>query len=571
MIRTAAVVAHFDPDNQIDPTFRILLQDLESLCDLVVLVSTSQLAPQHIPDSPKVLTICRPNIGYDFYSYRVGIIKVLERATPEHMFLLNSSFLITRNAKFRETLSEMLLRLDRVEVIGATASNQWQWHLQSYLIAFRGSLLRSDWLQSWLNGISPRDSKIETILAGELGLSSAIRSQTVSVDVMFQPSLTSKRRGMMTWAIKSLSLSNFLKVLKPSFWRALSQFNPTHFLARELASDLGIVKTELVRSNPHRLPLKWLRTVSDDKEYAQIQAYVQRSQAHYRPSIGSMTTLTKSEHPWPSIRLASSAAQRQAGVKIAVVVHLFYPELADEIYRLLRNIVEPFDLIVTTPREGATSGLLDMFSPLASSVTIAVSENRGRDVGPFIAVHRAGLLERYEAVLKLHSKRSTYSEQGQFWQQNLFRQLCGESLTVMRTLELLRRGDVGVVGPHDYYLTNPHYWGANRATVWRLMQSLSPASPLTEADVPLGFFAGTMFWFTPRALSPLHDIPDSLLDFEPEGGQQDGTLAHALERLFGLLARHRNLAVTSVHMDGRDMRAISTHAHTVPVLKTPPA
>ncbi|WP_454696904.1 rhamnan synthesis F family protein [Achromobacter aegrifaciens] len=570
MVRTAAVVAHFDPDNLLDPTFRLVLEDLEALCDLIILVSTSKLATEEIPASPKIITICRPNIGYDFYSYRVGIAALLERTAPERVLLLNSSFLITRRKKFQETLNTLLLQLDDAEIVGATASRQWQWHLQSYLIAFRGSVLQSGWMQSWLRELSPRNTKTETILSGELGLSSAISTNAVRVKTLFTPSPASGRRAMVKWAFKSLTSTTALRVLRPSFWRALPQFNPTHFQAHELAQDLGLIKTELVRNNPHGLKLDWLRMESDDVVYQQIQSYVKRSGTRYQSRQGAMTTLTSADSPWPAIRILSSSPPRQPGVRVCVVVHIFYPELAHEIYTLLRNIVEPFDLIVTTPHEGAISALLDTFAPLASSVTIALSENRGRDVGPFIAVHRAGLLDHYDAILKLHSKRSTYSEQGQFWQQSLFRQLCGDSLTVMRTLELLRSGRAGIVGPHDYYLTHPHYWGANRATVWRLLQSLSD-TPLLEKDVPLGFFAGTMFWFTPQALAPLHDIPDSLLNFEPEGGKQDGTLAHALERLFGQVARHRGLTVTSLAMAGRDMEDISTHDHTVPVLNKPPS
>ena len=41
-----------------------------------------------------------------------------------------------------------------------------------------------------------------------------------------------------------------------------------------------------------------------------------------------------------------------------------------------------------------------------------------------------------------------------------------------------------------------------------------------------------MFWFTPKAFESLK-LPEIIsLDFEKEAGQQDGTLAHAYERVF---------------------------------------
>ncbi len=569
MSRTAAVVAHFDPDNLLDSTFRAVLDDLEARCDAIILVTTSELAPQDIPTSTKVRTICRPNIGYDFYSYRVGIAALLEQGGCDRLLLLNSSYLITDRTRYQQAVTDMLQRLDRSDVVGVTQSRQWQWHLQSYLLALRGSVLSSPWFQAWLSTLSPRNSKIETILSGELGLSSAIMASQAKVDVLFRPTPSEQRQAIALWGYKRLTPKTLPHIMRPSFWRTLGQFNPTHFQARALALRAGLVKTELVRNNPHQLSLTWMPETCSPHEFEAIQQLVERARAHYRSERGNLTTLETATNPLPWQRIIHSAPVGQPGVRVAVIAHIFYPELAKEIYSLIRNIVEPFDLIITTPHEGAIASLIDTFSDLAASVTISLSENRGRDVGPFLAVHRSGLLERYDAVLKLHSKKSTYSERGQDWQQSLFSQLCRDSQTVNRSIALLRAGRAGMVGPHDYYLSHPHYWGANQAVVQKLAQSLV-TTPLQDKDVPLGFFAGTMFWFAPKAIAPLHDIPEALLDFEPENGKQDGTLAHALERLFGILPRLSGYTVTSLALAGRDFNEFTTLGNTVPVLKKPP-
>ena len=61
---------------------------------------------------------------------------------------------------------------------------------------------------------------------------------------------------------------------------------------------------------------------------------------------------------------------------------------------------------------------------------------------------------------------------------------------------------------------------------------------------PESFPAGSMFWGRAAAFTPLLDVEESLLDFEPELGRIDGTTAHALERLMGAVAEARRFHVS---------------------------
>ena len=53
------------------------------------------------------------------------------------------------------------------------------------------------------------------------------------------------------------------------------------------------------------------------------------------------------------------------------------------------------------------------------------------------------------------------------------------------------------------------------------------------------FPAGSMFWFRVAALEGLDDLILGEDAFEPECGQIDGTLAHAIERFVALFAEQR--------------------------------
>jgi hypothetical protein len=50
-------------------------------------------------------------------------------------------------------------------------------------------------------------------------------------------------------------------------------------------------------------------------------------------------------------------------------------------------------------------------------------------------------------------------------------------------------------------------------------------------DYPCEFPAGSVFWARAKTLRPLTEANFSLDEFDPEQGQTDGTLAHAIERM----------------------------------------
>ena len=149
-------------------------------------------------------------------------------------------------------------------------------------------------------------------------------------------------------------------------------------------------------------------------------------------------------------------------------------------------------------------------------------------MAPFLLLLAQIRDDDHKILLKLHTKKSTHRIDGAVWRSELLSNLLDPEL-VSVTLNALRRpGPFGIVGPKGHIVSMRTYRGANIDRVRQYSHELGVAS-LNEDEDP--FVAGSMFFARAASLTPLLNLGLSIDDFEPELGQVDGTLAHALERL----------------------------------------
>jgi GT2 family glycosyltransferase len=212
-----------------------------------------------------------------------------------------------------------------------------------------------------------------------------------------------------------------------------------------------------------------------------------------------------------------------------MVAHVFYPELWPEIAAIWQTLPTRSSLLVTTPHgKGSEIRALAGNDP---AIEIYESENRGRDIAPFLALLNAGRLDRFDAVLKIHTKKSSHLRQGDLRRRLLYTVLAGNPGNVRRILRQFSNSTVGIVGPVRFFRASDFYWLGNRALVETLCSRMQPKAPVRP-----GFFEGSMFWFRPQALAALRGLGLRQADFDAETGQLNGTLHHAIERTFTLSA-----------------------------------
>lgn len=253
-------------------------------------------------------------------------------------------------------------------------------------------------------------------------------------------------------------------------------------------------------------------------------------------AIQELLTPSGLSQRWQGVPLIDSTrSDNVSNSRIAICLHLFYPEMWPILKNFLTAIPEPYDIFISVP-DFACTPTLAKIAKEHPAVYFIPCQNRGRDILPFVHCLKLGIFEKYEAVCKIHSKRSPHMSNGDQWLKQSLHSLLGDAASISNILEQFRDNpNLGLLGPLNTVIRKgePLHKGCNNFLVSRIAETAH--LPNNSLDSP--FFSGTMFWFRPTALLGLRDLNLQKEDFPIEMGQTDGTLAHAIERLMWPLAR----------------------------------
>jgi len=235
--------------------------------------------------------------------------------------------------------------------------------------------------------------------------------------------------------------------------------------------------------------------------------------------------------PLPAIRPDDAPDPR---APVAVVIHLFYPEMWAEFAAALAAQRFAFDLYVTTSVPGDDSAALAArITAEFPAARVWNMPNHGRDIFPFVHLAGSGVLAGYRAICKLHSKKSPHRDDGPDWRAALIGGILGApDQTAARLAAFLAQDTAGIWVADGHHMTGDDWWGVNRTCAAALLAR----GGITLPARPLSFPAGSIYWIKPAVLDRLTTLRLTAADFEPEQALVDGTTAHAVERIMGYLA-----------------------------------
>ena len=206
---------------------------------------------------------------------------------------------------------------------------------------------------------------------------------------------------------------------------------------------------------------------------------------------------------------------------VLVVMHAYYPDDLDAFSPYLRRLPNTCHVVITCPMN--THDVCRRWAARSDlSATIIETVNRGRDWGPFVAVAQELGLPSTRGVLKLHTKRSPHREDGSVWLEHVLEGLVPSEDTADQVTAIFEAGKLDVLAAPGT-LSSATDWTPHRSTVKTFYADIA-------GDTAFEFPAGSMFWMSSRLLKAIGALDISISDYEPELGQLDGTMAHALER-----------------------------------------
>jgi len=218
---------------------------------------------------------------------------------------------------------------------------------------------------------------------------------------------------------------------------------------------------------------------------------------------------------------------------IAILFHVFYIDIWKEIKNYLDQLNTAYDLYITVPESMTNEDILRIFND-NPNVTLYKTENRGRDVLPFLQVMNIIGTDTYKYICKLHTKKTGESALGNVWRKLLYFDLVGSNTVVEQIISLFKNNrNIGIVTGKNTILDSQRYAYGNNKKI----DILSQKTGLFYDEYYL-FPAGTMFWAKSEIIEPIVKLfRDKELEFEEEAGQKDDTLAHAIERFFGIVCQ----------------------------------
>ena len=235
-------------------------------------------------------------------------------------------------------------------------------------------------------------------------------------------------------------------------------------------------------------------------------------------------------------------------LKVGVVCHIYYKDTIDSIIQYLKNFPESANILITTSKKENYDIILNIISNNKLNCELYLIPNRGRDVASLLVAAK-NFVQTHDIVCFIHDKKTSQIKPysiGRSWQYKLLENTCGSPEYVGNVINLFEAEPrLGIAFPsfpnHGNYGANLETgWTNNFHTVEKLLTQFNIDVKINENTLCVAPM-GTCFWFRSIALRQLFSGITAKgwdwSDFPAETIENDGTLLHAIERSYAYFSQ----------------------------------
>lgn len=217
-------------------------------------------------------------------------------------------------------------------------------------------------------------------------------------------------------------------------------------------------------------------------------------------------------------------------------IHAFYPDVVEEMLDYFVDSAKGGRFLITTTTQknhDAVCKILDERSFIAHQ-TILI-ENKGRDIGPFLdyAIDHAA---DGDIICHVHTKKSPDVGEGYGakWRKSLY-----GTLLTQTAVDSFTSSRLGLLFPDTSRTVG---WGKNRSFCEQIARQLNRRLPAHPGPIPVG----NMFFARVEVARAMRDATREM-EWPREPVPYDGTVLHAIERMWPMACEHVGLDWAAIH------------------------
>ena len=233
--------------------------------------------------------------------------------------------------------------------------------------------------------------------------------------------------------------------------------------------------------------------------------------------------------------------------KIAIHIHVFYIDMLDKFIDYLKNSPYKFDLLISVHSEENRNICIQKINNNSlkklNKLLIKIVPNIGRDIAPLLIDFKEEQKE-YDFICHIHTKKSLHDVLLKRWCDYLLMNLISKSAIKNIIDSFIQNENIGIVFPPIF----PEAF--NYVLKLEDIDKLNMCKLLNKMNIDFIpdsnnfiFPSGSMFWYKPAALKSLFLLNLNNKDFTKEPISITGTIAHAIERLFGIIAEYNGYKI----------------------------